>query len=440
VTAEDAADPTTRRTAEQDAPRPTTRWRPSPGDWIDGTYQLGPMLGEGGLGVVFRARDVSLGRDVAIKLLHPDRAMYPSLNQRLVEEARAMAAFEHPRLVTVHACGVWRGAQFVVMELVEGESVLARLRDNGGALRVAEVLHIVSGVAEGLDWLHDAGLQHGDVKPSNILLGEQGAVRLIDAGIAVSVEPADFAGTPAYAAPERMLREHVRNGGRSSDIYSLAVTAFELLTGTRPFQGRDAPGLTQTSFEQHAPSASERRPELAPSVDPVLAVGLARDPGARPASAGGFVASLRSALSGASTTLSRRGESSWPLPPRATRRVLIVDRDVELSGSLARSIVHAIARCTVGAADGVDAALLAAAAHPPDAIIVDIQGASSGDIELVARLASVPGCGEAVVIALTATGGAADLAVLRELGVARLYLKPVAVADILTTLRRAWNV
>jgi serine/threonine protein kinase len=340
----------------------------------------------------------------------------------------------------VHACGVWRGAQFVVMELVEGDSALARLRESGGHLEVAEVLRIVSGVAEGLDWLHAAGLQHGDVKPSNILLGDQGVVRMIDMGIAVSVEPAGFEGTPAYAAPERMLREHVQNGGRSSDIYSLAVTAFELLTGTRPFHGRDAPDVTHATFAESAPSASERRPELASAVDPVLAVGLARDPKDRPASAGGFIAALRAALSEPTAKASRAGESSWPVAPRASRRVLVVDRDTELSGSLSRGIVHAIAHCTAEAADGTEAALLAAAAHPPDAMIVDVQGSSSSDIELVRALRSVPGCGDAIVIALTATGGAAELAQLRELGVVRLYLKPVALDDVLTTLRRAWGV
>ncbi len=428
---DDIDDPPTRQSSP--GARATERWRPAPGDWIDTTYRLGPILGEGGLGIVFRAEDVGLARDVAIKFLHPDRAA-PALAQRLLDEARTMASIEHPRLVTAYASGWHRGAPFVVMELVEGKSALAHLRDRHGLLPLAEVTHIVAAVAEGLDWLHAAGLEHGDVKPANVVLGARGGVRLVDGGVrAEHARGGLFEGTPAYAAPERLGLGPKTHSGRASDIYSLAVLAFELFTGTLPFLRRGAPDATDASRAALPPDASSRRADLPRGLDRVLAHGLAPDPLERPHSAGAFVGAIRDVSS-----------SLRPLPfstPRSGvptgRRILLIDADTASATVIAQGLAVGFARCVVETVSDSRAAVAAASLHRPDAIIVDVVGRA--DLDLVRRLRAIPGCSSVAIVATTANGGAAEWRVLREAGVLGCYLKPLVVEELVGALSRAWR-
>jgi len=397
-------------------------WSPAPGDWIAG-YRLGARIGQGGLGVVFRARDLALDRDVAIKFAHTVDALADH-RDRLLAEARVMASIAHPRLVTAHACGWHRGQPFVVMELVEGETALARMHGHGGRLAIAEVLHVVGAVGEAIDWLHAAGLEHGDVKPGNVLLGVGGAVRLIDGGAQAprGERASDFVGTPAYAAPERLLGEDASAGlSVASDVYSLAAMAFELFTGTLPFHGRGE--LTETdhgTLGLDVPRASTLRPGLHARVDAALAAGLARDPAARPRSARELVERLR-------------GERVRVTPQH---RVLVIDPDPKRASLLARAIVERAPRSIVHQVEDLASAAFAIETHRPDGIVIALPELAEAALRLVCELR--PLALDVPMVALTASGDARAWAALRELGVVACYLHPVAVEDVVAALARGW--
>jgi serine/threonine protein kinase len=421
-------------------------WVPAAGDWIAGTYLLGASLGQGALGLVFRARDVSLRREVALKLLRPEWAHDPSMVCRLRDEAQAMASVLHARLPIVFSLGVHRGLPFVVLELIEGQSVLERLRAEG-SLAPLEVSHVVSAIAEGLDALHAAGLEHGDVKPANVIVDPRGGVRLIDAG-RETVDASGFEGTPAYAAPERLVRATDRRGiDVASDVYSLAATAFELLTGSLPSSQQ---GDSRRQSVASVPRASERQPGLSLAIDDALATGLARRPRERPASAGAFAQRLADAArAGGPSAVSA---SSPTLHPTDTvvraraRRVLIVDGDVPAARDLARAIVRSFRKITVEIVpDCVAASDPTRAATLLDAVIIATSVGAEPTLGLVRALGAGAEGTRPVVIAISRAGRPEDWAAthalraaLDALGVARFYVAPVAVDDVVTTLRRAW--
>src|SRR5262245_26569670 len=212
-------------------------------------YRITEKLGEGGMGVVYRAQDATLGRDVAIKLLRAEAGQHPERVRRFSQEARAASALNHPNIITVHDAGEFEGGPFIVMELVEGESLRAQLRR--GALPLAKTLDIGIQAATALARAHDAGITHRDLKPENILLRPDGYVKILDFGLAklkeqelsedASTATIDAAltsegtvvGTAAYMSPEQSTGRHV--DGRS-DIFSLALVLFECWQGRHPFR------------------------------------------------------------------------------------------------------------------------------------------------------------------------------------------------------------
>jgi eukaryotic-like serine/threonine-protein kinase len=205
-------------------------------------------LGEGGMGKVFRARDESLERDVALKVVHPRLAQDPRYRRRLVQEAKAAAAVNHPNIATVYEVGEAEGTLFIAMEWVDGRTLADRLHE--GPLSLEELTGIFRRVANALAKAHDAGVVHRDLKPSNVMLGE-GVTKVLDFGIArretpptdpselgdadtsVTAEGA-IVGTPGYMSPEQALGQSV---DRRSDIFALGVLLYESVSGHRPFGG-----------------------------------------------------------------------------------------------------------------------------------------------------------------------------------------------------------
>jgi eukaryotic-like serine/threonine-protein kinase len=253
-----------------------------------GPYRLLDRVGAGAYAAVYRARHEVMDVERAIKMLRPRAA---AQRDQLLREARVAARLRHPNVVGVLDCGVAPdGTPYIVMEYVAGRSLADRLRD--GVPGPAETLHVAQQIAAALDHAHGLGVVHRDVKPANVLLGDDGAVRLTDFGIAQAGaepergEPWAGLGTPAYMAPEQRLGQRA---GARTDVYALAVVLHEMLTGRTP---RDAP-------------ASTVNPYLPAAVDRVLASALAHDPGRRPSSAGRLVGALAVALGVA------------PAPPRA---------------------------------------------------------------------------------------------------------------------------
>jgi WD40 repeat protein len=236
-----------------------------------GPYRVLEVLGSGGMGVVFLADDPQLERRVALKVMKPVLTANPSARERFLREARSMARLSHARVVTIHHVGQERGVPFLAMELLDGESLDARLRREG-QLPVPEALRIGREIAEGLAAAHQRGLVHRDIKPSNLWLeGTSGRVKILDFGLArgrAEQMPLTLTGaligTPAYMAPERARGESI---DPRSDLFSLGCVLYQAVTGEPPFRGADA--LTVLAAVVTAPPRPVR--EGNPAVPPAFA-------------------------------------------------------------------------------------------------------------------------------------------------------------------------
>jgi serine/threonine protein kinase len=292
----------------------------APGSRVAG-YLIEELVGVGGMAAVFRARDVGLGRRVALKLLGGDEA----IRQRFAGEALAAAAVDHPNIIPVYAAGEADGYQYIAMRFVVGEDLHALVRREGG-LPARRAVAFISPVASALDAAHEAGLVHRDVKPANILVDDRPGwpehVYLSDFGVARHLRsvgsvtvPGQFLGTPDYAAPEQASGQHV--DGRA-DQYALACVAYELLSGSVPFR-RDEPMLVLYAHVSASPPVlTAARPDLPAAADAVLARALDKLPERRYDSCSDFADALREAL-GFEPYDPRRSK-----PPPASSQVLAV--------------------------------------------------------------------------------------------------------------------
>jgi eukaryotic-like serine/threonine-protein kinase len=265
----------------------TERPGPVDGRCLVGRYRVGALLAAGGMGEVWAARDLLLDRPVAVKVLGGALAGDGRSAERLRREARAAGRLDHPNIARVLDLGEQDGRPYLVMELLEGESLAARI-DRAGPMAPAEAARVVAAVADALQAAHAAGVVHRDVKPGNVFLTSAGEVKVLDFGIASAAgEPdlttGDLLGTAAYLAPERALG---RPATPAADLYSLGVVLYELLAGRRPFQGGSDVELAMAQVNARpAPLAL-----VAPATPPALAAAcehaLAKDPAARPPSPG----------------------------------------------------------------------------------------------------------------------------------------------------------
>jgi len=214
----------------------------APGDWV-GSFQVRRELGRGGMGVVYLAHDPALERDLAVKVAFGALAASGEDGSRILAEARSAARLDHPGVVRIYSAGVHEGYPFVAMEYAPGQP-LSQVLSTCGSLLEAQALGVVRQVAEALSAAHDSGVVHRDIKPANIQLTATGRVKVMDFGIAGRVGSAGlvqdrncFVGTPEYASPEQALLRHL--DGRS-DLFSLGVVLYEMLTGKLPFNAETA--------------------------------------------------------------------------------------------------------------------------------------------------------------------------------------------------------
>jgi serine/threonine-protein kinase len=269
---------------------------PTKGSLLDDKYRIGSTLGQGGMGIVLHAFDEQLARDVAIKLVRPEFSSSPLAREQFVHEARAMARVRNPNVVEIYAFGEFLGTPYFVMEYMSRGNLGTWLDRRGDTLpAVDEAVGFLDQVCRGLQAIHDAGIVHHDLKPSNILIDNGFRVAVSDLGLVRLADPnttghtGSMTGTPAYVAPETALGEPVGADLESrTDIYALGVMAFELLTGSLPFDASAPEELIRCHVEEDPPAASDFRPDLPIVFDPILERALAKSPAERTPSADTF--------------------------------------------------------------------------------------------------------------------------------------------------------
>jgi serine/threonine protein kinase len=274
------------------------------GDVDLGRYRLGRLIGSGGMGDVYLARDVTLRRDVAIKFVTA-AGVGGTHTQRLMQEARAVAALDHPGICPVYDVGVDpAGRSFMVMQYVEGETLAARLAR--GALPIRDALVTCLQIADALAAAHRRGIIHRDLKPQNVMLTTAGEPKLLDFGIAKMLPTLDglsaddtttsltrphaLVGTPAYMSPEQ-IQERPLDG--RSDLFALGCILYECLTGRRAFEGTHTFELLDQIAHAHPPAPSSIRRELDERHDELCRRLLAKEPADRFQSAEELVGALR---------------------------------------------------------------------------------------------------------------------------------------------------
>ena len=322
-----------------------------------GRYEILEKLGAGGMGEAFRARDNRLERDVAIKVLAPELVADEEARRRLRQEALSLSRINHPSIATIHDFDSHEGIDFVVMELVDGEPLSRRIPDSG--LPETDAVHFASEIADALVAAHAAGVTHRDLKPGNVLITRANRVKVIDFGLAAVSEPsADdgvtrlvekpaLVGTVPYMSPEQL---NALPTDARSDLYSLGVVLYEMVTGMRPFRDRHLSRLMDAILHQPPVPAQSIKPDLSQAVDQLITRCLAKNPQHRPQTArevGDALRHLGPTAARLSTEL--QTERSVPSLVALPARVFGTEADAFLADAIPNTLTTELSRF-----DGLD--------------------------------------------------------------------------------------
>ena len=288
-------------------------------------YRITAAIGAGGMGEVYRATDTKLDRDVAVKVLPAEMASSPERLERFRREARAVAALNHPHIVTIYSVEEADGVHFLTMELVEGQP-LDRVVPEGG-LPLDRLLGIATGLADALAAAHDKGIVHRDLKPANVMVTTDGRVKVLDFGLArmTGPQPEQTAGselptdlrtregvvmgTVPYMSPEQVSGLEVDH---RTDLFSLGIILYEMASGQRPFQGRSSAELASAILRDTPRPLAERRGGLPPALGQVIERCLEKSPADRVSSARDLREALRALPSGPTSTQTAAAPASRP--------------------------------------------------------------------------------------------------------------------------------
>jgi serine/threonine-protein kinase len=268
------------------------------GTVLSGRYKLEAKLGSGGMSTVYLARDTTLDRQVAVKILHREMSEQEDQLQRFRQEARAVAKLSHPNVVAVIDAGEDGGHPYIVFEYVEGETLKQRI-NRIGALDPQEALAYAIEIARGLTVAHNRRMVHRDIKPQNVLIDAEGRAKLTDFGISRQLEQDGMTatgrvlGTTDYVAPEQAMGHAV---DQRSDIYSLGVVLFEMLVGQVPFHADSQVGVAMKHVNEELPDVQQRRPEISAAAAMVVERATAKDPAERYQQVGELIDDLSTAL------------------------------------------------------------------------------------------------------------------------------------------------
>jgi eukaryotic-like serine/threonine-protein kinase len=300
------------------------------GTLISGRYRLDAQIGAGGMSVVYRAFDTVLERQVAIKVLHRGFGEDDDHLERFRREARAVAQLNHPHVVGVIDAGEdGAGGSFIVLEYVEGETLKDRIRRSGpNGMPVSEAVAYAIEIARALGAAHAQGIVHRDVKPQNVLIDEEGLAKVTDFGIALTLDQAGLTadgrvlGTTDYVSPEQALGHPVTG---QSDLYSLGIVLYEMLTGDVPFRGENQIAVAMKHVREALPDVQVRRPEVSSALAAIVDRATAKDLDVRYPDDAALCVDLEDVLA---IELSRSGHATGQatavlrtLPPRTQERV-----------------------------------------------------------------------------------------------------------------------
>jgi serine/threonine-protein kinase len=302
-------------------------------------YELDEEIGRGGMGVVYRAKDRRLRRTVAIKVLPPELAFRSEIKARFLREAQTAAALNHPNIVDIYSVDEAEGLVFFVMAYITGDNLAKRLHDHG-ELSVDETRRTLRDVADALAYAHERGVVHRDIKPDNILIDqESGRPMVTDFGIARAVSEGDSRltatgiaiGTPTYMSPEQAAGERTVDG--RSDLYSLGILGYQMLSGEPPFIANSTPAILVKHISERPVPIEQRRSDVPPDLAAVIMRLLEKDPAMRFPNAGALVTALdtRQLPAAPGTGQSLAATSSQAPAGRASSSGLSTRRTTELA-------------------------------------------------------------------------------------------------------------
>ena len=322
-----------------------------------GSYQILSLLGAGGMGVVYKARDTRLNRSVAIKVLPADKVSDPERKRRFVQEARAASALNHPNIITIHDIGSESGIDFIVMEYVAGKTLDQRIPRKG--MRLNEALKLAVQMADALAKAHSAGIIHRDLKPTNVMVTDDGLVKVLDFGLAKLTEVGErrgrqharcypqteegmIVGTLSYMSPEQAEGKKV---DARSDIFSFGSVLYEMVSGQKAFQGDSKLSTLAAILKQEPKPISQLVPDVPPDLEKIINRCLRKDPerrfqhmADRQGSAAGTEGGIRLGHAGRDTARGSADSADLGLGGSCTRcrgdsrRRLALSRDCQKTG------------------------------------------------------------------------------------------------------------
>lgn len=364
------------------------------GETVSGNYEIRGLLGEGGMGSVYEAHDRALNRRVAIKISRPDAA--PTF---LRAEARALAAIRHPCMAVVHSFGKHRDIEYLVMERVLGTSLRQHVdqrRRLGQPFSIADAVDILIALADGLAVVHRAGVAHRDIKPSNIMIAPRNRVVLLDFGLfraEYDAESGDPVGSPEYMAPEVISDRLEPGAGARADIYALGIVAFEILTGTVPYEANSTHEILERHLHAPIPDLCMLRTDVPPALGALVREMLAKSPSDRPQSAEDVLwqlQSIRTQVAHAQAAPSVRvGTARGSANEKPN--VLVVHGDPDVAERVAHAIRRTWPHAQIGMLDTADEAVQVVRARPPQIVVAaaEMPGMSGVDLALYLRGARV---------------------------------------------------
>ena len=403
-----------------------------------GRYRILEKLGRGGMATVYRAHHPDLDRFVAIKVLPDFFADDPGYQERFHQEARSVARLKHPNILSVFDYGHDMGVPYLVLELVEGGTLGERL---GRRMELQDVVEVLRPIAGALDYAHQQGVLHRDLKPANILIHKDGTPVLADFGLAKMADSIRkitasgiVLGTPEYMSPEQAAGEPI---GAPSDLYSLGVVAYEMLTGRVPFEADTPAAILLSHLNKAMPPPRELTGELSLHIEDALRRALAKAPSDRYASAGQFVSALtpaawpsRTVVIPATAGFAAARSASKPIP-----RVLVVD-DSAPNRELIEACLAEV-DCDVRLASDGPSALATIEATPPDLVLLDVQMPGMDGYQVCRYIKSNPELRLVPVVMLTALNQTGDRVEALESGADDFMSKPVERVELVARVRAA---